>query len=79
MEFDIARVVLEALESEGVRYAVFGAVAVNLHGLARSTEDLDLFIAPERDNVDRLKKDTVRAKDKGDAEALRLRFRLGDG
>lgn len=55
MELDIARMDLEALEREGVRYAVFGAVAVNLHGLARSTEDLDLFVAPERENVDRLK------------------------
>ena len=124
MDFDIARLVLEALAREGVRYAVFGAVAVNLHGLARSTEDLDLFVAPERENVQyvpsdgpfhvdiltrlgeafrwddlevervpfeglmvsfvtprtlyRMKRDTVRAKDKGDAEALRARFKLGD-
>jgi hypothetical protein len=47
--------VLEALEREGVEYAVFGAVAVNIHGLARFTEDLDIFIAPERQNVEALK------------------------
>ena len=48
--------VLEALEREGVQYAVFGAVAVNIHGLARFTEDLDIFIAPERQNVEALKR-----------------------
>jgi hypothetical protein len=56
VEFDPARRVLEALEREGVKYAVFGAVAVNIHGLARATQDLDVFVAPEVDNIDRLKR-----------------------
>ena len=47
--------VLEALEREGVRYAVFGAVAVNIHGLPRFTEDLDIFVAPDRENIESLK------------------------
>lgn len=55
MDIEITKKVLAALEQEGVRYLVFGAVALNLLGLARTTEDLDLFIAPERDNVERLK------------------------
>jgi hypothetical protein len=45
-----------ALEREGVSYAVFGAVALNIHGLARATQDLDIFIAPEAPNVERLKR-----------------------
>jgi hypothetical protein len=56
VEIDPARLVLEALEREGVDYAVFGAVALGIHGLARSTEDLDLFLAPDRENVERLKR-----------------------
>jgi len=44
-----------ALEGAGVRYAVFGAIALNVHGLARFTEDLDLFIEPSVENIDRLK------------------------
>ena len=55
MDFDVLTRVLAALEARGVRYAIFGAVALNLHGLARATEDLDIFIAPEADNVERLK------------------------
>ena len=30
-------------------------VAVNFHGLARTTEDLDVFIAPDPDNVAKLR------------------------
>jgi hypothetical protein len=55
MELEITKNVLAALEREGVRYLVFGAVALNLLGLARATEDLDIFIAPVLENVERLK------------------------
>ncbi len=55
MDYEASKRVLAELERNGVRYAVFGAAALNLHGLARFTEDLDLFIAPDRENVRRLK------------------------
>jgi Nucleotidyl transferase AbiEii toxin, Type IV TA system len=55
MDLPLVKKVLTALEREGVRYVVFGAVAVNLLGLARATEDLDLFIEPETQNIERLK------------------------
>ena len=55
MDFDTLKEVLAALERHGVRYVIFGAAALNVHGLARFTEDLDLFIAPDRDNVEHLK------------------------
>lgn len=55
MDFDVVKRVLAALERHDVQYVVFGAAALNFHGLARFTEDLDLFIAPERANIDRLR------------------------
>jgi hypothetical protein len=55
MDYEVIKRVLAALESRGVKYVIFGAVALNLHGLARATEDLDIFIAPEEANIDRLK------------------------
>ncbi len=55
MDFTAVKQVLAAFERNGVRYAVFGATALNLHGLARFTEDLDVFVAPDRENIDRLK------------------------
>ena len=55
MDYETLKRLLAALEHHGVAYAVFGAVVLNLHGLARFTEDLDIFIAPEPLNVERLK------------------------
>ncbi len=55
MDFEVIKRLLAALERERVRYAVFGGVAMNLHGLARFTEDLDIFVEPDADNIDRLR------------------------
>lgn len=55
MDYDATKRVLAALERERVRYVIFGAAALNLHGLARFTEDLDLFVAADHQNVERLK------------------------
>lgn len=55
MDFDAIKRVLTAFEREGVRYAIFGAAALNLHGLARFTEDLDIFLEPTADNIARLR------------------------
>jgi len=48
---DLIQRVVAALEHEQVRYTIFGAVALALHGLPRATEDLDLFMldAPRLD------------------------------
>lgn len=56
MDYDATKRVLAALEREGVRYVIVGAAALNLHGLARFTEDLDLFVAPDHGNIERLRR-----------------------
>ena len=56
LDEDRLRAVFQALGDQEVEYAVFGAVALGLHGLARATADLDLFILPDAGNVERLKK-----------------------
>jgi hypothetical protein len=56
MDYEAVHSVLAALEREQVRYVVFGAVAINLLGLPRATEDLDIFVAPEAENVARLRR-----------------------
>jgi hypothetical protein len=55
MDYDLTRKVLAALERERVDYVVFGAVALALHGLPRTTEDLDIFVAPDDGNIQRLR------------------------
>jgi hypothetical protein len=47
--------VLRALAKRGVRFKVVGGVALNLIGLPRATQDLDVFVDPEADNIRRLR------------------------
>lgn len=42
---------LAAFAAAGVEYAVVGGVAVNTHGYARATHDLDIFIRPTEENA----------------------------
>lgn len=56
MDLEVTKRVAAALEREQVEYVVFGGVALNLLGLARATQDLDLFVAPERSNLEGLKR-----------------------
>jgi hypothetical protein len=44
---DELRAIATALQSAGVRYAVCGGLAVTIHGAVRSTEDIDILVAPE--------------------------------
>jgi hypothetical protein len=45
-----------ALDQERVDYVLVGGVALALHGLVRATEDVDLFVRPSEDNVERLRR-----------------------
>jgi hypothetical protein len=47
--------VLRAFQKEDVHYKIVGGVALNLHGLARATQDLDIFVACDEENVTRLR------------------------
>lgn len=56
MDFDKFLEVLRALAHEGVDYVLVGGVALGVHGIARATEDIDLFIRADEQNVERLKR-----------------------
>ncbi len=45
-----------SLNREGVRYVLIGGFAVVLHGLVRTTKDIDLLVDPSEDNVQALKR-----------------------
>ena len=55
MEFDSFLKLVRAFRREGVDYVLVGGVAVNLHGIVRATEDIDFFLKPDPENVERLK------------------------
>jgi hypothetical protein len=48
--------VLKSFEAEKVEYVLVGGVAVNLHGVIRATEDVDLFLRPTAENLERLRR-----------------------
>jgi hypothetical protein len=52
---DDALRVIASLNQVGVEYVVVGGVALNIHGLLRATEDLDIFIRPDPGNIERLR------------------------
>lgn len=54
--FDRLAELLRALFEERVRYVLFGGQAVNVHGIPRLTEDVDLFVEPSEENVERLRR-----------------------
>jgi hypothetical protein len=56
MDFERFLDVLRALARERVDYVLVGGVALNLHGIVRATEDIDLFVRPDGENVERLKR-----------------------
>ena len=78
MDFEVIKRLLAALEREDVRYAIFGAVAMGLHGLARFTEDLDLFVEPEAANIDRLRAALRSVVDDPEIEQITSADLLGD-
>ncbi len=53
---DRLRELLEALALENVEYVLVGGQAMNLHGILRFTEDIDLFVVTTEDNISRLKR-----------------------
>ncbi len=56
MTFEEAKQILAAMEREQVRYVLVGSMAMAALGLVRATRDLDFFVAPDPDNVERLKR-----------------------
>ena len=87
--FDRLSDLLRALEDERVRYVLFGGQAVNLHGIPRFTEDIDLFVEPTADNVERVRRaltrvwndpeiQQIRAEDLGGEYAV-VRYGTPDG
>lgn len=56
MRLDDVVALLDALERHGVRYAVFGGLAMAAHGFDRATRDLDLFVAPDAENIELLRR-----------------------
>jgi hypothetical protein len=47
--------VLREFESAGLEYVLIGAAAMGFHGVVRATQDLDLFVRPTPQNIEKLR------------------------
>lgn len=47
---------IQAFNDEHVEYVLIGGYAVIMYGLPRITQDIDFFINPEKENIERLKR-----------------------
>jgi Nucleotidyl transferase AbiEii toxin, Type IV TA system len=56
VRFEEVSQLLAAMEHEGVRYVLIGSMAMAARGVVRATRDIDFFVEPDADNVDRLRK-----------------------
>jgi predicted nucleotidyltransferase len=50
---------LRSLKARNVRYVVIGAAAFPVHGYARATLDIDIFIEPTRENASRARDGSI--------------------
>lgn len=55
VNFDRVLDLLRALQQESVEYVLVGGVAMNLHGVTRATQDVDIVVRLDEQNVERLK------------------------
>jgi len=55
MEFDDLLRVLTGFHEHEVEYILIGAAALNIHNIVRATDDVDVFIRPDRENIARLR------------------------
>jgi hypothetical protein len=60
-----------ALAAEDVAYVLVGGVAMNLHGVVRATEDVDLFVRSDAENVAGVRRALRRVYDDPDIEGIR--------
>lgn len=54
MDRDEVLRVLRALDNAGVAYVLIGAMAMDLHGMVRATEHMDLLVRAGRRNIERI-------------------------
>ncbi|MFN2323301.1 MAG: nucleotidyl transferase AbiEii/AbiGii toxin family protein [Trueperaceae bacterium] len=78
MERDDLMRLFAALAAENVAYVLVGGVAMNLHGVVRATEDVDLFVQPDAENVAGVRRALRRLYADPDVDGIRAEDLAGD-
>lgn len=79
MNRDEVLTALRALQEADVEYILIGAMAMGLHGVVRATEDMDLLVRANPENIERLRA-ALRAAyaDDPNIDEIRAEDLLGD-
>ncbi len=56
MTIEEARKILAALVGEDVDFVLIGSMAMAAQGLPRATHDMDFFVSPRKENIEKLKR-----------------------
>lgn len=78
VDLDKVLALVKAMNAEGVQYVTFGAIALWAHDILRATEDADFFIAPTRENIERLKRALRSVWDDPNIDEIDVDELLGD-
>lgn len=78
MQVDELLEILRALNTEAVEYVLIGATALNVHGIVRATEDVDLFVRPTAENIERLRNALHAVYDDPEIEEISAEDLLGE-
>lgn len=78
MDPEVVRSLFRALAQEGVEYVLVGAVALDVLGIGRLTQDIDLFVRPTPDNVERLRRALRSVWDDASIDEIRADDLAGD-
>lgn len=78
MERDDLVRLFAAFAAEDVAYVLVGGVAMNLHGVVRATEDVDVFVRPDAENVAGVRRALRRLYADPDLEGIRAEDLAGD-
>ncbi len=54
MDIDSILAFFRELKHQGVDYVLVGALGMTVHGIVRATQDVDIFVKPDKDNVSRM-------------------------
>ena len=55
MDIDRILIFLQELKNQSVDYVLVGAIGLTVHGIVRATQDVDIFLKPEEENVSRMR------------------------
>lgn len=78
MDIDTLKKLLAALHGRHVRYVLVGGIALNVHGIIRTTEDVDFFVEPTPGNVASLRNALRDLWDDPEIEAIRAEDLAGE-